>query len=548
MKKVYIISLLIFSVFNGIGQSGVKVLDAIVPNAATDKYPTHYDIYGNGGYMSFATTKDRDNLPDQRKKPGMLIYVVDKDQFFQWDGTGLTWKLITFGGTGSGMVWQGNLGAQPVSPQAGWAYYNTTNNTSYIFNATSGKWDVLGQNGPAILWQGQATTDPVGAKQNWAYYNTIDKASYIYDGAKWQPFSSGGGGASGIAWQGTLSAAPSSPQAGWAYYNTSNNTTYIYNANTSNWDILGQVGPFIQWQGQAASPPAGAQLNWAYYNTMDKASYIYDGTTWKPFVSGGGTSGPVTAFNGSRPITNPAGNFNGINPNTNDIVKWIEAVFYPSQGPTAGLTLTYNGSTSSSFVLEQMAAGSSSVDLNWTAGKQASTDVITTITVNGSNPTFTDPAQGASVSGTISGVTITNNTDKSFRIDVTTKDLKTASATASISFQWKRYWGFVNTGSADGVAYVPTNADIKGLPNSEFGTSRNCTKSVAAPVSPQKFFIAFPSAWDNSTQLMVNGLDNTGAFDKQIITSFTNASGGTTSYVVYISKYNTAGSVNFVVQ
>jgi hypothetical protein len=35
-------------------------------------------------------------------------------------------------------------------------------------------------------WQGELSSDPVSPVELWAYYNTVDKKSYIYDGAVWE--------------------------------------------------------------------------------------------------------------------------------------------------------------------------------------------------------------------------------------------------------------------------------------------------------------------------------------------------------------------------
>jgi hypothetical protein len=36
-----------------------------------------------------------------------------------------------------GMVWKGNLSDPPENPEINWAYYNTTNKQSYVFDGTS---------------------------------------------------------------------------------------------------------------------------------------------------------------------------------------------------------------------------------------------------------------------------------------------------------------------------------------------------------------------------------------------------------------------------
>nr|WP_319475069.1 carboxypeptidase regulatory-like domain-containing protein [uncultured Sphaerochaeta sp.] len=49
--------------------------------------------------------------------------------------------------------------------------------------------NLLSDNFPGIVsisWKGELTAHPSGPQLNWAYYNSIDKVSYIYDGNTWQ--------------------------------------------------------------------------------------------------------------------------------------------------------------------------------------------------------------------------------------------------------------------------------------------------------------------------------------------------------------------------
>ncbi|MBR6061199.1 MAG: hypothetical protein IKP67_03920 [Spirochaetales bacterium] len=43
-----------------------------------------------------------------------------------------------------------------------------------------------GQNGISIVWQGSHDYPPDNPQLNWAYYNTQEGTSYIYDGNSWQ--------------------------------------------------------------------------------------------------------------------------------------------------------------------------------------------------------------------------------------------------------------------------------------------------------------------------------------------------------------------------
>ena len=136
--------------------------------------------------------------------------------------------------------------------------------------------------------------------------------------------------------------------------------------------------------------------------------------------------GSITArsFNGKRPITGSIAT--GQNSNTNDLIAWINAIFYPSQVPTAGLSGTNTTS-------ELESPGSFSTTLNWTAGRQAATEPIASVVVDGVSKTFTQPAAGGSTSGSHSQ-SISANVTRTFTNVVTTVDGKSASA--SVTFAW----------------------------------------------------------------------------------------------------------------
>jgi hypothetical protein len=81
-----------------------------------------------------------------------------------------------------------------------------------------------------LVWKASLTEAPASPVTNWAYYNTTDKKSYIYNGSAWDVFSQDGtngidgtNGAKGetgvpgangigITWKGNLAKAPDSPQ------------------------------------------------------------------------------------------------------------------------------------------------------------------------------------------------------------------------------------------------------------------------------------------------------------------------------------------------
>ena len=228
-----------------------------------------------------------------------------------------------------GIIWKGSLPNHPDNPVLYWAYYNTADGNSYIYNGSS--WDILakagaagekGETGTSISWLGSYAGHPSSTTLYAAYYNTTDGNSYIYDGSSWTILASKGGqgdkgetgdkgeqgetgatGATGpagldgkpIVWKGSLESAPAGAEELWAYYNTGDGNSYIYNG--SSWDILakagaagekGETGTSISWLGSYAGHPSSTTLYAAYYNTTDGNSYIYDGSSWTILASKGG--------------------------------------------------------------------------------------------------------------------------------------------------------------------------------------------------------------------------------------------------------------------
>lgn len=397
----------------------VKLMSSITTNSPDDTYATHIDSLGKGGFMSVPTKSIRDLLSHQRRKIGMLVYVSETDSVYQLKGD---------------------------TTNAHWVSFKLTSTPS---STTMG-------------WQGTQTTHPVNPQVNWAYYNSTDKKSYIYDGSAWQ--------------------------------------------------ILAQDG-------------TGSTIN----------------------------------FNGNRPITLGLSPFTGVNPSTNDLAAWIEHVFYPTQGPTAGLSMLFTNPetgtnvSGTSTTQEMMATGGTiSVTLNWTAGRQASTATLSTVVVGGASQSFTQPVQSASTNGSLI-VNLTRNSNTTYTNQVTTSDAKNASASVSINFSWRRYYGFMTApgGVSNGTGFTPSNAEILALSNNGFGSSRGFTSASLTPSGGQRMVIAYPLAWDPgpsvSAQIWVGGLESSSGFQRQVV-SFTNASGGVTDYVVYVQLNNTSGNISFTIQ
>ncbi|MBQ9810756.1 MAG: hypothetical protein IJM52_06325, partial [Spirochaetales bacterium] len=225
-----------------------------------------------------------------------------------WDG--VNWTLLALKGatgetglSGTSVTWLGELSEAPADPQMLYAYFNTSDGNSYIFNGES--WDYLalkgdkgdtGETGASMSWRGELSSAPSNPQPLWAYYNTSTGNSYIYNGSTWtllaQKGATGATGETGadgtsVIWKGELGSAPSNPQLLWAYYNTADGRSYIYNG--SSWDRLsekgdkgdtGEYGRSLNWKGDLATAPSGPQSLWAYHNTADGNSYIYYNGSW----------------------------------------------------------------------------------------------------------------------------------------------------------------------------------------------------------------------------------------------------------------------------
>jgi hypothetical protein len=57
---------------------GTILASKISPGSTTSTFPTHVDIYGQGGLMTFSTFAEltgQFGLPEERQKVGMILYV-----------------------------------------------------------------------------------------------------------------------------------------------------------------------------------------------------------------------------------------------------------------------------------------------------------------------------------------------------------------------------------------------------------------------------------------------------------------------------------------
>ncbi|MBF0430622.1 MAG: hypothetical protein HQK83_05050 [Fibrobacteria bacterium] len=259
------------------------------------------------------------------------------------------------GEDGLSLNWLGTLDKAPSSPSLNTAYYNSLDGIAYIWDGAN--WKLLvkdgkdgengndgkdGTDGLPIIWKGSLESAPTSPDTNWAYYNSTDMVSYVYNGDKWDTLAVNGkdgldgndgtkgdsgvqgetgqdgiNGTNGLSiiWKGSSDTAPAPADTNWAYFNKKDNIAYIFDGDI--WDTLtvsgidgangekgdkgdtgnqgvpgdkgtdGLDGISIIWKGASDTIPNPAHTNWAYFNNNDKIAYIWDGDKWDTLAISG---------------------------------------------------------------------------------------------------------------------------------------------------------------------------------------------------------------------------------------------------------------------
>lgn len=145
-----------------------------------------------------------------------------------------------------------------------------------------------------VEWQGSLTAAPTPAQKNYAYYNTFDKKSYIYDGDSWEILAQDGTpGAQGVTGpQGAIGPQGIQGLQG-------------IQGEVGPQGPAGADGISIDWVGSLVAAPDPVK-NKAYYNTVDKISYVYDGDSWEILAKDGlqGETGPLVAGTVGQTLAN----------------------------------------------------------------------------------------------------------------------------------------------------------------------------------------------------------------------------------------------------
>lgn len=148
-----------------------------------------------------------DNLDDEVKE-NLKGEKGDKGDTGDKGGDGLNGADGINGKDGTSIVWKGSYVSHPSNPQNGWAYKNTTDGKSYVYQ--DGTWYQMtvdgvdgangkdGTDGLDIVWKGDLSSPPANPVKNWVYRDTDNGRVYIYNGTAWALMvADGNDGASG---------------------------------------------------------------------------------------------------------------------------------------------------------------------------------------------------------------------------------------------------------------------------------------------------------------------------------------------------------------
>ncbi|EEF91985.1 collagen-like protein [Bacteroides cellulosilyticus] len=153
-----------------------------------------------------------DNLSDEVKENlrGEKGDKGDKGDTGEKGGDGTNGADGINGKDGTSIVWKGSYVSHPSHPQNGWAYKNTTDGKSYVYQ--DGTWYQMtidgvdgangkdGADGLDIVWKGDLSTPPINPLKNWVYRDTDNGRVYIYNGTAWALMvTDGNDGATGAA-------------------------------------------------------------------------------------------------------------------------------------------------------------------------------------------------------------------------------------------------------------------------------------------------------------------------------------------------------------
>lgn len=77
-------------------KNSIKISAPITPYDTDDTYGTHFDEYGIGGFRSVIDENARNEITDDRRKEGMIVYCINEQTIWQLVGgiSNLNWKVF----------------------------------------------------------------------------------------------------------------------------------------------------------------------------------------------------------------------------------------------------------------------------------------------------------------------------------------------------------------------------------------------------------------------------------------------------------------------
>lgn len=124
-------------------EKSLNISAPITPYSTSDKYPTHLSIFGKGGLKSVQNLQERNNIPEERREEGMMVYVVNNKKVYGLlNGiTNNDWvdANILIGGENAGQIVvtisepeDPSAGTLWLHPEEGNLYYRDIGNTQWV--------------------------------------------------------------------------------------------------------------------------------------------------------------------------------------------------------------------------------------------------------------------------------------------------------------------------------------------------------------------------------------------------------------------------------
>ena len=185
-----------------------------------------------------------------------------------------------------------------------------------------------------------------------------------------------------------------------------------------------------------------------------------------------------------------------------------------------------------------------SANFNWVMTRDANANISQQ--VSGTNlvgsPVSVTPGTARILAGSFSpALSPASAQSYTYTLNTVGDDSYADSASTSISFRWRRYWGVSNL-------VLATDVDVLANLSGEFGSSRGVTKTFNASsgTPPNYLYFCYPTSWGLPSITYFGGFAFSD-YTNTTIVSFTNASGGQTDYYL-IRTNNTYSSSGLVWQ